>query len=97
MTVKKTTTSTTSSQIDTSTGDTQKDSILSHLLEMGFGHQQSVEALQATNYDLADATAILAQQSADYGLSSTPTMDTVDFMEDSSKELEPATKRKDGR
>ena len=92
MAVKGSTKATPSSQVP-STGDTEKDSCLSRLLEMGFSYEASLETLEATNYDLAKASAMLAQQSVD--LSATPTKDTVEFMEDSRADNEPATKKKD--
>ena len=84
---------TASSQAPKSTGDAQKDVSLSHLLEMGFEYEPSVEALEATGYDLNKASAMLAQQSVD--LSRTPTKNTVEFMEDSGVSNEPPAKRKD--
>ena len=86
---------TASRQVVRSTGNTQWDEVLSQLLEMGFEYDQSLEALQATGYDLTKASAMLAQQSVDYGFSSAPTVDSVNFQEDSIQENEPATKRKD--
>ena len=94
MTVKKSTKATSSSQMAKTSGDMQKDNILSRLLEMGFGYEESLEALQATDYDLTNASSMLAQKSVDYGLSTTPTSTSVDFM-DTSKNDEPAIKRKD--
>ena len=91
--VKPSSKATPSSQVPRSTGDTQKDSSLARLLEMGFECESSIEALEATGYDLAKASAMLAQQSAD--LSRTPTKDLVEFMEDSGAGCEPAAKRKD--
>ena len=76
-------------------GNTQRDEILSQLLEMGSEYDHSVEVLQATDYDLTKASATLAQQSVDYSLSSTPTMDTVNFEGDSTQESELASKRRD--
>lgn len=80
-----------------STGNTQWDEALSQLLEMGFEYDQSLEALLATDCDLTKASAMLAQQSTDCGLSSTLTKDTVDFEEDSMQETlsEPISKRRD--
>lgn len=93
MAVKPSSKATPSSQVPRSTGDTQKDRTLAHLLEMGFDCDSSIEALEATGYDLAKASAMLAQQSMD--LSRTPTKDTVEFMEDAGAGCEPAAKRKD--
>lgn len=93
MAVKKSTEATPRGLVAGSTGDVQRDRLLSHLLEMGFDHEQSLEALQATDYDLTKASAMLAQQSIDYGLSSTPTKDS---MEDSIEDREPPAKKKDG-
>ena len=93
MAVKQSSKVTPSSQAPKSTGDTQKDHSLSHLLEMGFDYESSVEALEATGYDLNKASGMLAQQSAD--LSRIPTKDTVQFMEDSGVGSEPSAKRKD--
>lgn len=86
---------TASRQVVKSTGNTQWDETLSQLLEMGFEYNQSLEALQATGYDLTKASSMLAQQSVDYGVSSAPTKDSVEFQEDFTQENEPATKRKD--
>ena len=96
MAVKKNTSSTTctSSQGARNDGDVQKDTMLSHLLEMGFDYKRSLEALQTANYDLTNASAILTQQSIDYGLSSTPTKASVGLMEDSTPDSEPTTKEK---
>ena len=82
-----------SSQMPSGAG-AQKDDILSHLLDMGFDYQKSLEALQATDYNLSNASAMLAQQSMDYDLSSTPTKDPVRFSEGPAAEDEPDTKRK---
>ncbi len=93
MAVKPSNKATPSSQVSQSTGNVQKDSSLSRLLEMGFDYKSSVEALEATGHDLTKASAMLAQQSVD--LSCTPTKDTVEFMEDSGVDSEPPAKRKD--
>ena len=93
MAVKPSSKATPSIQVPKSTGDVQKDSSLSRLLEMGFDYESSVEALEATGYDLTKASAMLAQQSVD--LSRTPTKDTVEFTEDSDVGNEPPAKRKD--
>lgn len=75
-----------------STGDPQKDTSLSRLLEMGFSYSSSLATLEATGYDLAGASVILARQTVD--LSRTPTKGTVESMEDSSADSGPPTKRK---
>lgn len=41
--------------------------MLARMLEMGFGAEESLEALESTNNDLENACAMLAQQSVDYG------------------------------
>ena len=86
---------TASRQVVRSTGNTQWDEILSQLLEMGFEYDQSLEALQATGYDLIKASTMLAQQSVDYCLSSAPTKDPAEVQEDATQENVPATKRRD--
>ena len=92
--MKRFTKSTDSSQLQASGGsDIQND--LSHLLEMGFDHEQSLEALQASNYDLTTASAMLAQQSADFGLSSTPTKDSVIITDAPTMDDDSDTRRKD--
>lgn len=50
-----------------STTPTNKDTMLARMLEMGFGAEESLEALESTNNDLENACAMLAQQSVDYG------------------------------
>ena len=45
--------------------DQAKDRMLAQMIEMGFPHDQSLQALSSTGYDLNSACSLLAQPSID--------------------------------